>query len=134
MIRKLESALSGGAGVMADDILAGLYANIILQCICMQFRTEKTPMIRPVHQNISEGAEHLITRLYRQDIPMADLLRHLGQISIAEVSMSGRVLLCGVDILFYSHPALHRLSWAVIPYDNQNVWCRNTKHPVHRTS
>ena len=31
MIRKLESALSGGVGVMADDILAGLYANIILQ-------------------------------------------------------------------------------------------------------
>jgi phosphatidylglycerophosphatase A len=31
MIRKLESALSFGVGVMADDILAGLYANIILQ-------------------------------------------------------------------------------------------------------
>jgi phosphatidylglycerophosphatase A len=31
MIRKLESALSSGVGVMADDILAGLYANIILQ-------------------------------------------------------------------------------------------------------
>jgi phosphatidylglycerophosphatase A len=31
MIRKLESTLSGGVGVMADDILAGLYANIILQ-------------------------------------------------------------------------------------------------------
>lgn len=31
MIRKLESALSNGMGVMADDMLAGLYANIILQ-------------------------------------------------------------------------------------------------------
>ena len=31
MIRKLESTLSSGVGVMADDILAGLYANIVLQ-------------------------------------------------------------------------------------------------------
>lgn len=29
-IRKMES-LKGGAGIMADDIMAGLYANIILQ-------------------------------------------------------------------------------------------------------
>tara|TARA_B100000809_G_scaffold263846_1_gene318086 strand:+ start:1777 stop:2256 length:480 start_codon:yes stop_codon:yes gene_type:complete len=31
-IRKLES-LKGGVGVMADDILAGIYANIVLQII-----------------------------------------------------------------------------------------------------
>lgn len=31
-IRKLES-LKGGIGVMADDILAGIYANIVLQII-----------------------------------------------------------------------------------------------------
>ena len=32
MIKKLE-ALPGGWGVMADDVLAGIYANIILQMI-----------------------------------------------------------------------------------------------------
>jgi len=31
MIRKLEIALSNGMGVMADDILAGIYTNIVLQ-------------------------------------------------------------------------------------------------------
>lgn len=31
-IRKLE-AIKGGVGVMADDILAGIYANIVLQLI-----------------------------------------------------------------------------------------------------
>jgi len=31
-IRKLES-LSGGAGIMADDLLAGVYANLLLQII-----------------------------------------------------------------------------------------------------
>ncbi len=30
-IKKLEKALHGGSGVMADDIMAGIYANIILQ-------------------------------------------------------------------------------------------------------
>jgi phosphatidylglycerophosphatase A len=30
-IRKLEKTLSKGTGIMADDILAGLYTNIILQ-------------------------------------------------------------------------------------------------------
>lgn len=30
-IKKLEKALHGGPGVMADDIMAGIYANIILQ-------------------------------------------------------------------------------------------------------
>jgi len=30
-IRKLEKTLSNGAGIMADDILAGIYTNIILQ-------------------------------------------------------------------------------------------------------
>lgn len=31
MIRKVENALSNGKGVMADDILAGIYSNAILQ-------------------------------------------------------------------------------------------------------
>jgi phosphatidylglycerophosphatase A len=30
-IRKLESALKGGTGIMADDILAGIFTNVILQ-------------------------------------------------------------------------------------------------------
>jgi phosphatidylglycerophosphatase A len=30
-IRKVETAFSGGLGVVADDIVAGIYANIILQ-------------------------------------------------------------------------------------------------------
>lgn len=34
LIRKLE-ALPGGWGVMADDVLAGIYANIILQVIIL---------------------------------------------------------------------------------------------------
>ncbi len=33
-IRKLE-ALPGGLGVMADDVLAGIYANIVLQIIIL---------------------------------------------------------------------------------------------------
>ena len=35
MIYKLESALSSGMGVMADDILAGLYTNLVLQAYLM---------------------------------------------------------------------------------------------------
>ena len=31
MIRKLEKTLSYGIGVMADDILAGIYANMVVQ-------------------------------------------------------------------------------------------------------
>jgi len=31
MIRKVEKALKNGTGVMADDILAGIYANVVLQ-------------------------------------------------------------------------------------------------------
>lgn len=31
MIRKLEKTLSHGIGVMADDILAGIYANMVIQ-------------------------------------------------------------------------------------------------------
>lgn len=31
MIRKVEKALRNGKGVMADDILAGIYANAVLQ-------------------------------------------------------------------------------------------------------
>ncbi len=31
-IRRME-ALPGGTGVMMDDVLAGIYANIVLQCI-----------------------------------------------------------------------------------------------------
>ncbi len=37
MIRKLES-LPGGWGVMADDVLAGIYANIILQMINLMIK------------------------------------------------------------------------------------------------
>ena len=35
-IRKLE-ALPGGWGVMADDVLAGIYANIVLQLVILFF-------------------------------------------------------------------------------------------------
>ena len=31
LIRKLETTLSNGMGVMADDILAGIYANMVVQ-------------------------------------------------------------------------------------------------------
>lgn len=31
MIKKVEKALKNGKGVMADDILAGIYANVVLQ-------------------------------------------------------------------------------------------------------
>jgi len=31
-IRDLEKAVSGGMGIMLDDMLAGLFTNIILQC------------------------------------------------------------------------------------------------------
>jgi len=30
-IRQIESALKGGIGIMTDDILAGIYVNVILQ-------------------------------------------------------------------------------------------------------
>ncbi|MCK5504864.1 MAG: phosphatidylglycerophosphatase A [Thermodesulfovibrionia bacterium] len=30
-IRKIERSISGGAGIMLDDVLAGIYANICLQ-------------------------------------------------------------------------------------------------------
>ena len=30
-VRKAETSLSGGVGVMADDIVAGIYTNLILQ-------------------------------------------------------------------------------------------------------
>lgn len=30
-IRKIESKLKGGAGIMADDILAAIYTNVVLQ-------------------------------------------------------------------------------------------------------
>jgi phosphatidylglycerophosphatase A len=32
-IRRLESSLSGGIGIMADDIMAAIYTNIILQIL-----------------------------------------------------------------------------------------------------
>lgn len=32
-IRRIESALSGGVGIMADDIMAAVYTNIILQIL-----------------------------------------------------------------------------------------------------
>lgn len=31
-IRMLESRLAGGWGVVADDVLAGVYANVVLRC------------------------------------------------------------------------------------------------------
>ena len=30
-IRKIETAFSGGKGIMADDIMAAIYTNLILQ-------------------------------------------------------------------------------------------------------
>jgi phosphatidylglycerophosphatase A len=33
MIKKLETTFRNGAGVMADDILAGIYANLILRLV-----------------------------------------------------------------------------------------------------
>ena len=38
-ISKLERTLSNGLGVMADDILAGIYANLILQVWLVFFKT-----------------------------------------------------------------------------------------------
>ncbi len=38
-ISKLERTLSGGLGVMADDILAGVYTNIVLQIWLLVFKT-----------------------------------------------------------------------------------------------
>lgn len=32
-IRTLESSLSGGIGIMADDLLAGIYTNVVLQIL-----------------------------------------------------------------------------------------------------
>ena len=32
-IRNIEKAVSGGAGIMLDDVLAGIYANLCLQAI-----------------------------------------------------------------------------------------------------
>ena len=37
-IAKLEKTLSNGLGIMADDILAGIYANIVLQFWVLIFR------------------------------------------------------------------------------------------------
>ena len=34
-IRTIESSLSGGMGIMADDIMAAIYTNIILQILLM---------------------------------------------------------------------------------------------------
>jgi phosphatidylglycerophosphatase A len=34
-IRTIESSLSGGIGIMADDIMAAIYTNIILQILLM---------------------------------------------------------------------------------------------------
>ncbi len=36
-IRRLEKAFKGGFGVVLDDVVAGVYANIILQIICYFF-------------------------------------------------------------------------------------------------
>ena len=37
-ISKLEKTLSNGLGIMADDILAGIYTNIVLQVWILFFR------------------------------------------------------------------------------------------------
>lgn len=37
-ISKLERTLSGGLGVMADDILAGIYTNLVLQMCILVFK------------------------------------------------------------------------------------------------
>jgi phosphatidylglycerophosphatase A len=34
-IRTMESSLSGGIGIMADDLMAGVYTNIILQILLL---------------------------------------------------------------------------------------------------
>jgi phosphatidylglycerophosphatase A len=39
LISKLERTLSNGCGVMADDILAGVYANMVLQVWVLIFKT-----------------------------------------------------------------------------------------------
>lgn len=38
-ISKVEKALSNGLGIMADDILAGIYTNIVLQMWLLVFKT-----------------------------------------------------------------------------------------------
>lgn len=38
-ISKLEKTLSNGLGIMADDILAGIYTNIVLQIWLLVFKT-----------------------------------------------------------------------------------------------
>jgi phosphatidylglycerophosphatase A len=38
-ISKLEKTLSNGLGIMADDILAGIYTNIVLQMWLVVFKT-----------------------------------------------------------------------------------------------
>jgi len=38
-IAKLEKTLSNGLGIMADDILAGIYTNIVLQIWLLVFRS-----------------------------------------------------------------------------------------------
>ncbi len=37
-IRQIESAMKGGVGIMTDDILAGIYTNLILQVWNISFR------------------------------------------------------------------------------------------------
>jgi phosphatidylglycerophosphatase A len=34
-IRRVETKLKGGYGVVLDDVMAGIYANIVLQVICL---------------------------------------------------------------------------------------------------
>ena len=36
-IKKLETALPGGWGVVGDDILAGVYANVVLRVVLQFF-------------------------------------------------------------------------------------------------
>jgi phosphatidylglycerophosphatase A len=37
-IRQIESAMKGGIGIVTDDILAGIYANLVLQVWNISFR------------------------------------------------------------------------------------------------
>ena len=37
-IRQVESAMKGGLGIMTDDILAGIYTNVVLQLWHITFR------------------------------------------------------------------------------------------------
>jgi len=43
-IRGLEKRLKGGFGVVLDDVLAGVYANIILEIVRLIVKSPPTPL------------------------------------------------------------------------------------------